>query len=166
MVFVLIGLVVVLILLLISSPKENFDTYWNHTMGAQKFYERSEQPDEANASKTYTDTERLAKYTWSQRKPNGIQLYDKVYEMTLRDNGRNVISDPTYANRDISGSHIDFKFTTLADENNATSILNGPNRLNPGSSTLTHFTTHGMEEVRPLYTVYNGEHIALSQKTF
>lgn len=146
----------VLLLVLLSQKTEAFDTYWNHTMGAQKQYERSNDSDQKLVAYSPDQTELLAKYTWSERNPNGIQLYDKVYEMTLRDNSRNVVSDPTYADRDIESDHLDYKFSTLDDRTAS---------LDSGSSTLTHYTTRGMAE-NPLYTIYNGEYITLSQKSF
>lgn len=165
---VLLGVVVFLILILVGlslRQKENFDTYWNHTLGAQKIYEISKNRDQRAVAASAPDTELLAKYTWSERQKDGTQLYDKVYAMALGDNSRQVSADPTYWARETRlesdyPGHLDYKFTTLNDKSAGASFLNG------GDSPLTHYTTHGMAELDPLYTVYNGEYITLSQKTF
>ena len=79
---------------------ENFDTYWNHSAGV------------AN-NRSIPETERVSRYTWSERKPNGDQLYDKYYMDVLNENNRNTSIDKNYERRDIDTSFLDSKFELL-----------------------------------------------------
>lgn len=131
--------IVFLIIYFERKSSENFDTYANHTVGAQKFYalglpSGSDADIRRQASTSLVDTERLAKYTWNERSPAGTQIYDLVYGMNLRDNG--------------------------------SSTRNPDTKNNTSYSPLNGYTTKGMEEKDPLFTVFNGETITLSQKTF
>lgn len=147
-------LVVVLLIILISR-QEHFDTYWNHSMGAQALYADSKDPDQQTASKHMKDAETLANYTWSQRQPNGMQLYDHYYDQVLLENGMDG-SDPTYYERDLESSVLDSKFQTL----------NTVKGYDSAAGNFSHYTAAGMLDPNPLYTVYNGEYISLSQKSF
>jgi hypothetical protein len=153
---IIIALIVVLILLVVCRKSEHFDTYWNHSIGAQDIYSKSTDPVELDAAKHILTSERQANYTWSQREPNGMQLYDYYYDAALLDNQLDIKEDPTYAARDIESDYLDSKFQTL----------NTAPGLDLGASNYSKFELAGMLDMNPLYTVYNGEYITLSQKSY
>ena len=148
------AVIVVLMLFIVSRlgptcDNEHFDTYWNHSMGAQTMFEQTE-PKVAESLK---ESERLAKYIWSEKDPDdthGRRIYDKYYENHVQ----NTIyprEDPTYVERSLitpGDGHIDTKFEHLGSNNYAT------------------YDLKGMADPDPLYTQVFGETIALSQKNF
>ncbi len=148
-------LVVVLIIILLWKQNEHFDTYWNHSIGAQDTYASSKDPIELEASKHMKDSETLAGYTWSKRQPNGMQLYDHYYDKVLLENQMDG-NDPTYYTRDLESSYLDSKFQTL-------STVRG---YESAAGNFSHYDASNMLDPNPLYTVYNGEYITLSQKSF
>ena len=144
-----VALIIVIILGFVYTIAnvEHFDTYYNHSMGAQDIYSKSDQLDEIEAAAHLKETETLANYTWSARAPNGMQLYDYYYETALHNNGSNVKSDPTYYKRDLEADYLDTKFSI-------------PPQDDLGSS------SYNLSTPDPLYTIFNGEYITLSQKTY
>lgn len=160
-----IAVIVLLILLLVGrfGPKgfpgssrniaEHFDTYWNHSMGAQSQYAISDNPDQIETSKDLKDTEVLAKYTWNEKDTDGLGVYDKFYEERVHDINYASEQDPTYADRDVLSNtgYIDSKFVIF-------SPVYGSN--------MSRYTIKGMGDPDPVYTVFNGQHITLSQKNF
>lgn len=155
MIAIAIAIIVVCLLIYYNMYQEHFDTYYNHTVGANQIYTESDSLDQIEAAKSLNSTERLANYTWSARAPDGMQLYDYYYENALRDNGTNVKSDPTYYKRDLEADYLDTKF----------SVVNTSPEDDLGSSSYTHYSLDSMRERDPLYTVFNGENITLSQKS-
>lgn len=94
--------VVVLILILFiymglpyikKAHGENFDTYYNHDIGAQEVYEKQNDNDFSSELNTkdlkkisLTDAGLKAKYDWSKKDLNGYNVYDKYYENVERAN--------------------------------------------------------------------------------
>jgi hypothetical protein len=153
---ILIGLVIICFVLIVWNIKrEQFDTYWNHSIGVQDIYKKSKNSDEQVASKHIADSETLAGYTWAARSPNGMQIYDHYYDKVLLD-GQMDQTDPTYFRRDLESDYLDSKFQTM----------NTVPQFNDNMSDYAHYNISDMLEQNPLYTVYNGEYISLSQKTF
>lgn len=139
-----------------NQQSEHFDTYWNHTIGAQEIYKDSKSSMQRDASKRLDDTELLARYTWAQRSPDGQQLYDRVYESDLQQNGTEVYADPTYFARDLEGDYLSLKFQTM---NTSAGDDQGP-------SAFAVYDKKDMLDNNPMFTVYNGEYIHLNQKSF
>jgi hypothetical protein len=152
---ILVIVIVICIVLVWLSRKEHFDTYWNHSIGAQTIYKASKDPIKREASKHIPTTETLAGYTWAAREPNGMQLYDHYYDSVLLDGQMNQ-SDSTYYERDLESNYLDSKFQTL----------NRVAGYDANDSNFSHFDAAGMLDPNPLYTVYNGEYITLAQKSF
>jgi hypothetical protein len=148
-------IVLVVIIILLWKQNENFDTYWNHSMGAQSIYAESKDPIQQHASKHMKESETLAGYTWSRRQPNGMQLYDHYYDKLLLENQMDG-NDPSYNARDLESSYLDSKFQTL----------NTVKGYDSAGGNFNHYDAVGMLDPNPLYTVYNGEYITLSQKRF
>ncbi len=151
----LVFVLVIVLLIMFFYPKEHFDTYWNHSIGAQDIYQASKDPIQQNAAKHMKDAETLASYTWSQKEPNGMQLYDHYYDTVLLDNQISN-DDPTYYARDLETSYLDSKFQTL----------NANKGFDAAAGNFSHYDAAGMLDPNPMYTVYNGEYISLSQKSF
>jgi hypothetical protein len=89
----LLAIVIVLLIVAIVfwRRQESFDVYADHTDITQKLYAVSDDVNKLAAAGSGPATERLAKYTWTERNRNGVQLYDKVYQTLLNDNAyRNV----------------------------------------------------------------------------
>ena len=152
---VYIALVLVLLLVLVNQKREYFDTYWNHSIGAQTLFAESKDPTEQDAAKHLDTTETLAGYTWANRAPNGMQLYDHYYDQVLLDNQMDG-SDPTYYSRDLESTFLDSKFQTM----------NTKKGFDSAGGDFSHYDAAGMLDPNPLYTVFNGEYITLSQKSY
>jgi hypothetical protein len=132
---------IIIVLLFFTRTVERFDTYSNHYELAQKFRQNGTTPLQSDL---------LAKYAWNERDSSGTQIYDKVYNMELRDNNHIDMNNRSYSPEQ---QYLDSKFNTLNNESGS-------------SGSLAQYSVKSMEEVDPLFTVFNGETITLSQKTY
>jgi hypothetical protein len=153
---------IVIILLCVSSKTERFDVYNNHPMGAETVYETTGVPATGEIEDlTMKEAERLARYTWSEKDPQGLDVYDHYYENFVDLNKyadrRPYTAPDTYAYRDIGedigiNSVYDSKFHVLSGR--------------PGIDGYSNYSITGMADPDPLYMTVNGEDIVLSQKNF
>lgn len=149
-------LILIIIILSVTTNSEHFDTYWNHTFGAQDIYQTAKDPQERAASKSKEATELLARYTWSEKAPSGMQVYDKYYEHDLLENASDLSVDPTYYERDTTTNILDSRFQTLGYDL----------RHDTNAGYLAQYNKQSMDDPSPLATFYNGEQITLSQKRY
>jgi len=106
-----IFIVVIVILLLVlytvgisKSKAENFDTYYNHDIGAFDVYNQNKSDSWQAGFKpsNLEQANRYANYTWSERDPAGMTVYDKYYEDYTFEIGGANDQDKEYVEREIN----------------------------------------------------------------
>jgi len=147
-----------------KNMTEQFDTYWNHDMGANTVYntnwDKDSLADKDNVTlKPMAETSLETKYNWSKTDPLGLNIYDKQYENDVYDKYK---TDNEYL-RDVG--LYDTRFTVANTgygflENRA-SISSSGSDSDSGQSPLAFMTN-----TNPVATFFRGEKIVLSQKTF
>jgi hypothetical protein len=144
-----------------ANASERFDVYNNHPMGAETVYETTGIPATGEVEDfTMKEAERFAKYTWSEKDPNGLDVYDHYYENYVDLNKyadqRPYTAPDEYSYRDVGGnigvnSVYDSKFVVLSP---------------PNMESYSNYNITGMADPDPLYMTVNGEDIVLNQKNF
>ena len=157
----LAGLIIVLLLVLLSRS-ESFDTYYNHDIGANEVLEMDGIPttdnplydayrDDPVRLLSVPDATLESKYFWNSRDHNGLKLYDKYYEKLVKDEEYPATSYALEINED---DKYDTKFDILD--------------LNPITSNnlLAVYTTEGMYDYNPAKITKYYNTMELSQKNF
>ena len=87
---IVVVLFIVLLMALAKNPicpsafeSEPFDTYYNHDMGAHTVHQNGRFGGNANIS--IEDSDLKARYDWSHRDPEGVNIFDDVYEALVYD---------------------------------------------------------------------------------
>lgn len=139
-------IVLIVVLLMYSDTQtENFDVYNNHTFGAEDVY--NEELSKDNGKIDFTGAKLLSKYTWSDKDPLGMNVYDKYYEATVNEKN---YGDETPRKTGYVGPY-DTKFETQP--------FNPP--ANIGSYNLRDMYDHD-----PVYMTFMGEPIVLAQANY
>lgn len=76
--YLILLLLLLLFLMGAMLPRESFDVYYNHDVGAQKVYASEGKRMSVPAAN------QLARYDWSTRDKDGWTVYDKYYDRLLR----------------------------------------------------------------------------------
>lgn len=71
-IFIIVSIIVFLYFIKMLPKAENFDTYYNHSFGAQDIY-----------GGTLKAAEMEAKYRWHEKDSDGLNVYDKFYEKNV-----------------------------------------------------------------------------------
>ena len=159
---VTIIIVIVLWYVLFTHKSESFDVYNNHAEGASYVYELSGIPATGQrVDMSVPEAGLIAKYTWSEKDPVGLNVYDHMYEdytnVFKYADERPFTAPNYYSYRDV-GSDIginsvyDSKFQILTDK--------------MGKEGYGGYDIAGMVDTDPLYMNFHGENIVLSQKNF
>jgi hypothetical protein len=162
------AVIVVLIILLICvmcwqpSAPERFDVYNNHPMGAQTVYSTTGVPGTGKVeSLNMNDAERLARYTWKDKDPIGLNVYDRYYE--------DVVNVTKYADRRSFTAPDYYAYSDIGNGIGVNSVYDAKFHLysgRPGTDNYTNFIVTGMADPDPLYMNFNGENIVMSQKNY
>lgn len=151
---IILSLIIIIILLLITifrpsntfQTTEGFDTYHFHDTGASEVY----------GIKNLKDAELLARYDWSTRDPDGMSLYDKVYENNLINIDKSN-PDKEYSYRDINSTGennvYDWKFVNWRDDPSLTYSQND-------------FMAMVDQNPATVYDFHSGETEPISQKNY
>lgn len=146
--------IVILILVIIGifmprgcGSREHFDTYHNHDIGSYTVYK-----SEGQNPQSVDQAAVQAKYTWSERDPSGMTVYDKMYENWATHQNYNP-EDYSYGLRSVrdregKDSYLDTKFEILDGENT--------------DALYSYKDTYSKQPA----TVFNGQIISLSQKNY
>jgi hypothetical protein len=96
----------ILLYILFTTKTEGFDTYYNHDIGAYDVYNENTSPKWQTGFKpsNIEQANRYANYTWSERDPRGMTVYDQYYENYTLDMGGANDNDREYAYRDIGAA--------------------------------------------------------------
>ena len=142
-------IVLIIILLYSNKPTENFDVYNNHTFGAEDVYneELSKDKDNKGGNIDFAGAKLLSKYTWFDKDPLGMNVYDKYYEATVNEKN---YGDETPRKTGYVGPY-DTKFEIQP--------FNPP--ANIGSYNLRDMYDHD-----PVYMTFMGEPIVLAQANY
>jgi len=168
----LVIIIAILILLLWIFPKiaadtkEHFDVYHNHRRGAQHVYATTGVPFTGKIEKlTPEQAGRLAKYTWSEADPQGLDVYDHYYE--------NFVHKNKYANQRPDTAADDIPYREVDTDGNEGNRGGGVYDVKfhvysgiPGVDGYSNYSITGMADPDPLYMDFNGQTIVLNQKNF
>ena len=153
--------VLVLLYVLYMRKAESFDVYGNHAEGADYVYELSGIPATGEiVNMPVSDAELLARYTWSERDPMGLTVYDHMYEdytnVFKYADERPFTAPDNYAYRDVDRS-----------DGNA-GVYDSKFSVSEGSrkSGYDAFDIAGMVDTDPLYMQFHGQNIVMSQKNY
>ena len=135
--FILAIIAIAVIIIIAVKSRELFDAYNNHIYGAQRIY---------NGDLSLHGTALETKYNWARKCPDGLNIYDYLYEEHVRDlNGA-----PIY-------DYLDNKFDILGDPMNYKD-----NQLN----SIAAYNFRSSIDAPFVYTIVNGEKIYLAQKQY
>jgi hypothetical protein len=118
---IVLVLCILIVVILPSCPRvgknmEHFDTYYNHDIGAYDVY--ISDPKGSFTPHSLQDANSYANYTWEERDPAGMTVYDKYYERLTNEKNQ---GDYEYAYRDLNSTGeenvYDSKFSLNDDEN-------------------------------------------------
>lgn len=161
--------VAMLIVIVVLMPNnERFDVYNNHGHGAQTVYETSGIPfmttiqrGTPRADLDLEQARRLAKYTWSEADPRGLNVFDIYYE--------NFVNQHKYADQRRSTASDEIAYRDIGDDIGINNVYDTKFHVYSGDQAIdgyTNYTITGMADPDPLYMQFNGENIVLNQKNF
>lgn len=146
----LISLAIVLIILLIWSGRgksESFDVYNNHTLGAEDVYNTTLAAAGSLKKVDFKDARLISKYSWAEKDPDGLNVYDKYYEAVVDEKNS---GDETPRKTGYVGPY-DSKFDIQ--------------EFNPPAN-IGSYNLRDMYDPNPIYMVSKGEPITLAQGNF
>lgn len=143
-------LILLFVILVLTNKSENFDVYNNHTFGAEDVYNEELLKDPKNTGGGKIDfksAKLLSKYTWSDKDPLGMNVYDKYYEA--------VVNEKNYGDETPRKTG----YTAPYDTKFEIQPFNPP--ANIGSYNLRDMYDHD-----PVYMTFMGEPIVLAQANY
>jgi hypothetical protein len=170
---IVIALLVVLILVIIGiaaqpSKQEKFNTYFNQDEGAYDIYSKTGMAGLNNKKpKSVSDAGEYAKYAWNERDRNGLNIYDKYYEVYNSTAASNE-ADATYARRDVGDAGeenvYDMKFSVLGTTNTVDRKMGVP----PNDNLLGVYHWPDMQDRNPAlaYDINSDDLQVISQKNY
>jgi hypothetical protein len=162
--FALVAIILIVLVWVLSrgNSSEHFDVYENHERGAQKVYETTGVPFTGKVEDlTLKEAGRLARYTWSEADPLGLNVYDRYYERFV---GKN-----KYANQYPDTASDDIPYRDIGDDIGVNDVYDVKFHVysgQPGIDGYSSYSITGMADPDPLYMEFNGDTIVLNQKNF
>ena len=162
-----VAIIIVIILSLVwlctrKPDTEKFDVYNNHERGAQKVYATTGIPfDGKIEDMSLEDAGRLAKYTWNEADPLGLDVYDRYYEQFVRKN--------KYANQFPDTASDDIPYRDVGSGIGISDVYDTKFHVYSGIQGVDGYTNYsmtGMADPDPLYMEFNGQTVVLNQKNF
>lgn len=146
-----------------EKTTEGFDVYNNHAMGAQTVYETTGLPwvPYKTEDLTMDEARRLARYTWSNSGPQGLNVYDRYYER--------FVQDQKYSDQRTTTAADDIPYRDIGNDIGIDNVYDVKFHVYsgvPGIDGYSNYSITGMADPDPLYMEFNGETIVLNQKNF
>lgn len=134
-----------------KEKAENFDTYHNHTLGAEDVYNAELNP--IGKSIDFSEAQLVSRYTWASRDPTGRNVYDKYYEAVVQEkNATSLIDGREGTDGSLTTNKADQPYDSKFDIH----PIGDPNSYN----------LRDMYDNEPMFTEVMGETIVLSQANY
>jgi len=144
---VVIIVAIVVIFLKPGLANEQFDTYNNHTLGAEDVY--NTELKTVGKQIDFSGAQLVSKYSWASKDPTGRNVYDKYYEAIVQEKNNGDVT----ANKTGYTNPYDSKFDIHPAD--------GSEGLSGNSYNL-----RDMYDNEPMFTEVMGETIVLSQANY
>ena len=142
----------IIIVLMKCGDAEKFDTYYNHTLGAEDVY--NAELKSVGKSIDFSGAQLVSRYTWASKDPTGRNVYDKYYEAVVQEKNAGVGTGGESDGTDVSKA-IDTQITPY-DSKFDVYPKGNPNLYN----------LRDMYDNEPMFTEVMGETIVLSQANY
>jgi hypothetical protein len=138
-----------------EEKEENFDTYYNHTLGAEDVY--NAELKRVGKSIDFSGAQLVSRYTWASRDPTGRNVYDKYYEAVVQEKNNTGPIGGSDGSEGTDGSLTTNKISqTPYDSKFDIHPIGDPNSYN----------LRDMYDNEPMFTEVMGETIVLSQANY